>query len=201
VTAPPSRPLTSAGGSLTPSPNLVVPTPREVRKEFEDLVIKDLIGPVGGDHERLDGRERVRNRYLVGMLAPRGTVAHDRERDDPAAVEAGGEPEVGRAADSGAAVSTLFPSSLGLTCTVTSKITSLRVKGRWGWYRKEKVEAEEGERSTAWQRYPVAASIDLPIAEGAIAPHSLSQDQPSVVVRGEVGMLKWCLVVILFLVI
>jgi len=45
-----------------------------VRDELTSMVVKDLLGPAGGPEEELSQWEdRVRERYLVGMLAPKLT--------------------------------------------------------------------------------------------------------------------------------
>ena len=63
-------------------------TPVDLRRELHDLIVADLLGPAGGEREVLaDPRERVSVRYLVGMLAPRGTIAFDAARHDRAAVD------------------------------------------------------------------------------------------------------------------
>ena len=60
------------------------PKPEDLRRELESLIVADLLGPAGGEDETLPGGERVRDRYLLGMLAPTGTVAAGPERqDDP----------------------------------------------------------------------------------------------------------------------
>jgi hypothetical protein len=65
-------------------------TPSQLRAELRDLIRLDLLGPAGGENEVLaDPRERVSARYLVGMLAPRGTVASDPGRQDGAGVQEG----------------------------------------------------------------------------------------------------------------
>ena len=46
------------------------PTPRELRAKLEEMVVNDLLGPAGGENEELVERN-VRDRYLVGVLAPR----------------------------------------------------------------------------------------------------------------------------------
>jgi hypothetical protein len=40
----------------------------KIRAELEQMVLKDLLGPVGGPEEEID-EPSVRDRYLVGMLA------------------------------------------------------------------------------------------------------------------------------------
>ncbi|HEY3384364.1 MAG TPA: hypothetical protein VGK32_21610 [Vicinamibacterales bacterium] len=64
------------------------PAPVRLRAELQDLIINDLLGPAGGENEVLaDARERVSARYLVGMLAPRGTVATEPGRQDGVALQ------------------------------------------------------------------------------------------------------------------
>ena len=49
-------------------------SPHAIRDELTNMVIKDLLGPAGGPEEELSQWEdRVRERYLVGMLAPKAT--------------------------------------------------------------------------------------------------------------------------------
>ena len=50
-------------------------TPSALRAELETLIVNELLGPVGGPNEALSGRDPVRDRYLVGLLAPRGMKA------------------------------------------------------------------------------------------------------------------------------
>src|SRR5688572_1450512 len=79
----------------------LVPTPAALRAEFEDMVVKDLLGPIWGEEERLPGGGRVSEEwYILGTLAPRNTVGTDPERSDnsegavgDAAAEADTEPE------------------------------------------------------------------------------------------------------------
>jgi len=57
------------------------PTPAELRAELEELIVTDLLGP-SDPHERLPGvRSPVREWYLVGLLAPKGTIV-DPSRGD-----------------------------------------------------------------------------------------------------------------------
>jgi hypothetical protein len=50
-----------------------IPPPNTIRAELEHMVIGDLLGPVGGPDEEVVERT-VRDRYLVGVLAPRKKV-------------------------------------------------------------------------------------------------------------------------------
>ena len=118
-------------------------TPASLRRELEDLVVGDLLGPSGGDDETLPGRIRVRDRYLVGMLAPAGTVALDPERADGAAVNGDTAPvEDSSLDDATAAQPNLFPSSFGFTCVAAPGTSELLVTASWGRYSKERTEAQ-----------------------------------------------------------
>jgi hypothetical protein len=58
-----------------------IPTPAQLRDELEKLVGTDLLGP-SHPNEQLPGvRSPVREWYLLGMLAPKGTVV-DPSRGD-----------------------------------------------------------------------------------------------------------------------
>src|SRR5215208_2966793 len=62
-----------------------VPTPVQLRSLLEAMVVGDLLGPAGGPEEELTERN-VRDRYLVGVLAPRPQAqpapAKPEEEDD-----------------------------------------------------------------------------------------------------------------------
>ena len=47
-----------------------IPSAMKIREELEQMVLKDLLGPVGGAEEEID-EPSVWDRYLVGMLAPK----------------------------------------------------------------------------------------------------------------------------------
>jgi hypothetical protein len=52
-----------------------------LRQELEDLIRRDLLGPAGGEQETIT-EQSVRNRYLLGMLAPLKVVEVDEEPFD-----------------------------------------------------------------------------------------------------------------------
>ena len=53
-----------------------------LRQELEDLIRRDLLGPAGGEQEIIT-EQSVRNRYLLGMLAPLKVIEVDEERVAP----------------------------------------------------------------------------------------------------------------------
>lgn len=164
----------------------LAPTPAGLRRELEQLVVGDLLGPAGGDDETLPGRTRVRDRYLVGMLAPAGTLAVDPARADGAAANGDTAPaEDSSLDDATAAQPNLFPSSFGFTGVVRAGTDQLVVTARWGRYRKEKAEAEADARpGTVWRRHPAGGPATVTLAPGPIPPVSVDPEQPDVVVRG-----------------
>jgi hypothetical protein len=64
------------------------PSAATLRDELERLVLQDLLGPAGGPEEEVD-ETNVRDRYLVGMLAPRDQQMAPEEMDALAIPEEG----------------------------------------------------------------------------------------------------------------
>jgi hypothetical protein len=173
-----------------PSEAAAPPAPAELRAELEGLVVGDLLGPAEGEDERLDARQfrRMRDRYLLGRLAPRDTRGLDPERNDDDGVDgddgvedASGDRDLARGA-------TMFPSAFGLSFVVDDSTESVLVTASWGRYEKQS-EAAEGdgeEASRWWQRVPMAASLEVRLGEGEIAPFAPVAEAPDVLVRGRV---------------
>jgi hypothetical protein len=175
-----------------------VPTPAEIREELESLIVADLLGPAGGEHETLTApRERVSARYLVGMLAPAGTVAVDPARHDGGGTEGDDASPDPADEDGQASQSTLFPSSFGLTFAVDPNETAIRVRASWGRYAKVTPEGGEGR---VWQRYPAGDERTLPLADGIIESVAVSEDFPGVVLRGRCSRRPGAWLLSLFLV-
>ena len=67
--------MTTTPTIATPNPPaLATKTPSDIRDELTDMVIRDLLGPAGGPDEELSQYEdHAYSRYLVGMLAPKGS--------------------------------------------------------------------------------------------------------------------------------
>ena len=193
--APPSKRLLAAA----------VPTPVELRQRLEEAVVRDLLGPVAGPGEEIvDGT--VRDRYLVGMLAPRKLRIRP-EEVDKLELEDGGSAEEGTSDSSAVSAPTMFPSSIGLSFCVADDAGPLRAIARWGRYRRlpsEVVQTDTGRPRMVWKREQAEHEVDLPaLAEGPINPIPLgTTDRPAadVVVRGIVRRVPAGFVVSLFLV-
>jgi len=92
------------------------PSPAELRAEFERLIVTDLLGPSNPDEQLPGMRTPVREWYLVGMLAPKGTVVDPSRGDDD---DLPGDDEGGAPGPDGQpAKLVLFPSSIGFTAAV-----------------------------------------------------------------------------------
>ncbi|RDS82243.1 helicase [Dyella monticola] len=130
-----------------------------IRELLQLAVVDDLLGPAGGPRERIVDMS-VRDRYLVGKLAPRdaaqggiegleGPLAGE-ETEEPSDPKAPGQHEPGAefgtatgrvepesdAADEIDAASnqSLVPSSFGFTFCVDGNTERIEVEARWGCY-------------------------------------------------------------------
>lgn len=139
-----------------------------IRELLQLAVVDDLLGPAGGPHERIVDMG-VRDRYLVGKLAPRedarggiegleGPLAEDEVEEPtdpivPGQHEPGAEfgtatgrvePESDSADEIDAASNqSLVPSSFGMTFCVDGDAERIEIEVRWGSY--ERVPNEEHE--------------------------------------------------------
>lgn len=128
-----------------------------VRDLLQLAVVDDLLGPANGPHEQIVDMS-VRDRYLVGRLAPMDTVdklsglgvegSGDDEVEPELEVKAKPDAKVGndsnRIQDSESAdeVDTtnnqsIIPSSFGLTFCVSGEVKSLTVHPSWGRYERD----------------------------------------------------------------
>ena len=58
-----------------------IPSQHQLRAELEKMVIADLLGPAAGDQEEITERS-VRERYVIGVLAPNRVFADVNDPDD-----------------------------------------------------------------------------------------------------------------------
>ena len=183
-------------------PPLAIPTPAALRAELERLVCRDLLGPVGGPEEEIT--DSVRDRYLVGMLAPQKQQIPWEEQDDPN--QTGNDnPDDGPIDHSTSQAPTMFPSSFGVTFTVDGAATALYVKATWGRYERVKsallTSEKTGAARTVWKRTPMGGHPQtISLAVGTITAIVPDAEQPEVCVRGLVRRSDDVWIVTLFLV-
>ncbi|MGH2447064.1 MAG: hypothetical protein ACRDFS_00445, partial [Chloroflexota bacterium] len=176
-------------------------SPAALRAELEKLIITDLRGP-SDPREQLPGvRSPVREWYLVGMLAPMGTIV-DPSRGDGDDLPGGGDDAGAPGPDDRPAKTVLFPSSAGLTAAVDMSCRSLSVSASWGRY--EKIDNPDrtatGAFERLWQRHPTGGTVPVPLVEGDLGPLKPDPLQPEVVIRGRCRRTQSCWLVTLFLV-
>ena len=102
----------------------------KIREELERMVLSDLLGPVSGPDEEI-AEPSVRDRYLVGMLAPKRQELSPEEFDE---LPNGGSGSVedGASEPSSPATKTMFPSSFGMTFCVGREVEVAASHGSLG---------------------------------------------------------------------
>lgn len=159
-----------------------------VRELLQLAVIDDLLGPADGPVEEIVGMS-VRDRYLVGKLAPMDT--------EPDAVEADNFGTSGKVDpdDQGEEVETssshsLVPSSMGFTFCVDGELESVQLFANWGRYERtqsEREDEETGKSRRCWKRIPSGGSAVVSLNKRTIDPIRVDASCPSVVVQGSVS--------------
>lgn len=140
----------------------------------------DLLGPVEEDELLFD--YRVRDRYLVGMLATDGTVATDPLQADDESPDADkSAPEAHEnATEHEPSKAMLFPSSLGMSFAVEPGADTIDASATWGEYRRvdnptppqDRPEWQQDDKfNRCWQRTPRSAETPITLTEGDLGPH------------------------------
>ena len=169
-----------------------VPTPWALRDELVARVTADMLGPLDGESEVIRGYQsgdgrwsppgRVRDRYLVGMLAPNGTVAVDPERDDDVGPEEGDDAGSGSIQDGRSPRPVLAQSSMGLSVVVDGSVDRLIARCRWGQYLREFEDRDDGSRASVWVRTPRQVGVELALKGDEFGPLLVNED--GIVLRG-----------------
>ena len=144
-----------------------VPSSMKIRDELEQMVLNDLLGPAGGQEEEIT-EQSVRDRYLVGMLAPKRQELSPEEFDD-LPTGGSGSPEDGSAESSPVASKTMFPSSFGMTFCVELDAKEIQLSAHWGHYdrvRSATLTGPSGEKRLVWKR-ETRGGVSEPIKLGA----------------------------------
>ncbi len=164
---------------------LAPPPPEEIRAELERMVRANIFGPEGGEDEELPGAVLVRDHYLVGMLAPKQVVVSPQQLDQ-LAVEGTGDSEEAAPDLAAPPGPSLFPSSLGMTFSLSADATEVELDARWGRYERAATDEEddEGRPRRVWRRHPAGGVIRHRLADGDFGPLMPDPSQEGVIVRG-----------------
>src|SRR5947209_3468380 len=166
--------------------NVLTPPPAtQIREELLQAVLLDLLGPAHGREEELDERN-VRDRYLVGMLAPKRQELSPEEFDELA--QGGvGSTEDGSTDFTAPPAKTMFPSSFGMTFSVDAEAEEIQITARWGQYlrlRSKTLTRDSGDPKLVWKRQPrEGTSKPVPLQAGRFNWKPVP-DIPEVYVQG-----------------
>lgn len=158
-----------------------------IRDLLQDAVMDDLLGPADGPYEEIIGMS-VRDRYLVGKLAPQKTVIEDEDELSGTSGRVDAE-EVSKEIDASTNQS-LVPSSMGLTFCVEGDVENIELTANWGRYERtesERMNEETGKPYRCWKRIPSGGTIVLSLKEMEIAPRVIDEVSPEVVIQGSVS--------------
>ncbi|ABK19519.1 helicase domain protein [Syntrophobacter fumaroxidans MPOB] len=159
-----------------------------VRELLQLAVIDDLLGPADGPVEEIVGMS-VRDRYLVGKLAPMDTAPDAAETDT---FGESGRPD-SEERDDEVDTSTnqsLVPSSMGFTFCVDGELENVQLFANWGRYERtqsERENEETGKSPRCWKRIPSGGFAVVSLKKRTIEPIRIDTDCPSVVVQGSVS--------------
>lgn len=164
-------------------------TPNEqafIRDLMQTAIIDDLLGPADGPNEEIIGMS-VRDRYLVGKLAPQNTVIT--EADELPGEGGDDDQESTREVDASTNQS-LVPSSLGFTFCIDSKVEKIELIVNWGRYERiesEKINDNTGKPFRCWKRFPSGGSAIISSIKSKIEPIVIDDQCPDVLIQGSVS--------------
>ena len=159
-----------------------------VRELLQLAVIDDLLGPADGPVEEIVGMS-VRDRYLIGKLAPMDTAPDAVEMDTFGESGRPDSEEQDEEVDTSTNQS-LVPSSMGFTFCVDSELENVQLFANWGRYERTQSEQENeetGKSPRCWKRIPSGGSVVVSLKKRIIEPIQIDADCPSVVVQGSVS--------------
>lgn len=121
--------------------------------------LSSLLGPADGPHEEIVGMS-VRDRYLIGKLAPMDTALDAAETDTFG--ESGRPDPEERDEEVGTSTNqSLVPSSMGFTFCVDGGLENVQLFANWGRYERTQSERENedtGKSPRCWKRIPSGGS-------------------------------------------
>lgn len=159
-----------------------------VRELLQYAVMDDLLGPADGPVEEIVGMS-VRDRYLVGKLAPMNTLMDQDQVEEFGTSGLNDVDEQGNEVDASTNQS-LVPSSMGFTFCIDDSLESVELFANWGRY--ERTESEQTDDKTGkvrrcWKRIPSGGSATVFFDRKTIDPVVVDKNCQAVVVQGSVS--------------
>lgn len=139
-----------------PSQNVVMSSEQQIRDEFFQAVVNDLLGPVEGPDEEMLAITPT-DRYLLGQLPPGGGTIEPEEFEELAKVGDTGASDDGQPEADAPSISGLMPSSMGMTFSVGTDVEEIVLTATWGRYERVKSDVHltaSGEAASVWKRTP-----------------------------------------------
>lgn len=166
-------------------PSVVPPSDHDLREMLHETVVMDILGPANGPEEEILGTS-VRDRYLVGKLAPKESLIDEADAGD---LPEGEGDHGGDGTPEGVTLmsQSIVPSSFGLTFCVDASCATLEIEATWGHYRKAESEihvTEAGKPKRVWKRRPAGGKVQLDLTPGDVKPLIPDAEQPEVFIRG-----------------
>ena len=168
---------------------------RQVRSELERFLVRDLLGPWAGAAEVLPAGTVPSERYILGVLSPKGAVLEPETTDATASDDGSGEgtAEVTAAAAAGS----MAPASMGLSFSLPLNVASVSVTASWARYEQGSSDAELTEAGIprlVWRRVESGGVVplDVAVSEVTVVPDG---SQAEVVVRARCRAQTTCRVI------
>jgi len=158
-----------------------------IRELLQNSVIDDLLGPANGPYEEILEMS-VRERYLVGRLAPQDTRV---ECDEDFSRTVGRvETEESEGEIDASTNQSLVPSSFGFTFCIDKNVQFLDVSATWGRYERftsDEINPRTGKPFRGWKRIPSGGTKMLPLNSRKIAPFAIDDNCPEVLIQGTIS--------------
>ena len=151
------------------------------RQELEDLLRGDLLGPAAGPQETVT-EANLRQRYLLGMLAPARTRIEDDDPQEELADDSEEGAEEGVAEPSTPAPRGILPATFGFSFCLELEETEFHAEAAWGRYLRGRDSADK----LIWVREPRGGGRDIPLREGPLRGWAPDPECPRVLLRGRI---------------
>jgi len=157
-----------------------------IRELMQNAIKDDLLGPADGPDEEIIGMS-VRDRYLVGKLAPQDAIIT--EEDQLPGAGADDDQEGSREVDASTNQS-LIPSSLGFTFCVDSTVQKVRLNANWGRYERTqsaRIDEKTNKPYRCWKRIPSGGSAIIPLDKHKIEPFWIDNNCQDILIQGSIS--------------
>ncbi|MBI9019021.1 MAG: helicase [Phycisphaerae bacterium] len=156
-----------------------------IRDLMQAAIVDDILGPADGPEEEIIGMG-VRDRYLVGKLAPKNEVI----TDDDNLPGAGAEDDQETLEVDASTNQSLVPSSLGFTFCVDSSVEKVELIANWGRYirtESQRINEKTNQAFRCWKRIPSGGSTTILMDKRKIEPFAIDSHCPEVLIQGSIS--------------